>query len=544
MKNILLTLILFMLIISSSYSQPSWHIITVDSDGDTGSDCSLALDSLNHPNIVYTRDYSSPESDDLKFAHYNGSVWEISIITNAQAAYDGSIALDSNDKAHISFYNYDVGNSYVKYVTNASGSWQFSDIESYGTVTTIAVDNLNHPHIAYDYKGIYGLKYAYFDGNDWIIQMVDSQQWSGAGQNNSITTDSQNNPHISYRQDGLGELRYQHFNGSSWILEYPDPGQGSYGHSTSICLDSLDRPRISHCNPLRYCSKETGTWQVQQINNPGYVQFTSLALDSNNNPHIAYRQTTNPDSLKMAYWDGTSWQIETVDPTPYTGLYCSLKLDNNDNPNIAYMLGLPNNDLMYAWYGEGSLGVTIPSFTAQPAQNDIKLCWQATNSGPATLAGFNLYRIDLSRDPEKKYVKLNQNLITGNSSYTFLDSRIESGINYQYRLWATYTDGSREEVGTTECSNSSIQPAAFSLIAVYPNPAKSLLTCRLSLSQPSEVNLSLYDISGRLVLAKRYALSNGEQDIVLGLGKLAKGVYTVQVEASGTVQSKRVVVMR
>ena len=68
--------------------------------------------------------------------------------------------------------------------------------------------------------------------------------------------------------------------------------------------------------------------------------------------------------------------------------------------------------------------------------------------------------------------------------------------------------------------------------------------CRsLSLSQPADVNLSLYDISGRLVLAKSYALPTGEQDINIGLGKLAKGVYTVQVETGGITQTKRIVVM-
>ena len=316
--------------------------------------------------------------------------------------------------------------------------------------------------------------------------------------------------------------------------------QGSTGLSTSICLDSSGNPHISHCNPLRYCSKVGGTWQVQQIDTS--VSRTSLALGSDDYPHIAYTQPSS-NSLKMAHWNGSNWQIETVDPTPGAGWYVSLKMDSADKPCLAYQNNT-TKDLMYAWYGEGNIGVTIPSFTAQPATNGIKLAWQSENSGPATLAGFNLYRIDLQNDSEKKYVQLNPNLITGISPYAFMDSSIESGINYTYRLWATYTDGSREEVGTTECSNNTIQPAAFSLISVYPNPAKSSLTCRLSISQPLDVNLSLYDISGRLVLAKHYTVPTGEQDISVRLGKLAKGVYTVQVEAGGAVESKRIVVMR
>jgi len=537
--KIFLILIFLLVLLNYALCQPTWHIITVDSYDNVGTTCSLALDSMNEPHISYVRVYD-PQADwyDLKYAVYNGNTWDIAVILHTAFTYDTSIALTSDNIPNISFTDY----GYQKYATLNGTTWQISTIDQYRRFSAITVDSQNHPHIAYQQTELDDFKYAYFDGSNWQLQTIDPMYASGQGDNNSITTDSQNNPHISYCQDAIGQLRYAHKVISSWVIEYPDTLQGSTGLSTSICLDSQDRPCISHCNPLRYCSKATGTWQVQQVDTN--VGGTSLALDSNGYPFIAYRKLVPTPGLYMANWDGSTWQLETVDPSSNTGLFCSLKLDSADKPHIAYMLSGTYQDLMYAWYGDGSLGVDLQSFTAQPAPNSIKLCWQAQNIGPALLAGFNLYRIDLSRDPDKKYVQLNQNLIIGNSPYTFLDSRIESGVNYQYRLWATYTDSSREEVGTNECSNDSIQPAAFSLISVYPNPAKSSLTCRLSLSQPSQVNLTLYDISGRLVLAKRYALPTGEQDIALSLGKLAKGVYTVQVESSGAVESKRIVVLR
>jgi hypothetical protein len=520
-----------------SISQPSWHISVVDSTGEVGTYCTLSLDENNTPHIAYLRVYTS--NDDLRYSYYNGSTWVVSVVTNSVDILEPCIDVDNNNNPCISYGDYDD----LKYSVYSGGSWQTSIITQYGRGTALKVDSLNHPHIAfYDYN-VYHLKYAYSDGTDWLVQEIDAQYASGQGINNSITVDSQDNPHISYCQDAIGQLRYAHLVSGSWVIEYPDSLTGPVGNSTSIALDNLDRPSISHCSELRYCTKTSGTWQTQVVDDTGLISFTSLALDQNYYPHVAYKNTSL-DQLMMAHWNGSSWQTETVDPTPNAGFYCSLELDSEDRPHIAYMIGGNTDDLMYAWYGEGNIGVTIPSFTTQPAQNSIKLCWQAENSGPAALAGFNLYRIDLSRDPDKKYVKLNNNLITGNSPYSFLDAKIESGINYQYRLWATYTDGSREEVGSVECSNNSIQPAAFSLISVYPNPAKSTLTCCLSLTQPSEINLSLYDISGRLVLAKRYAVPTGEQDINIGLGKMAKGVYTVQVETGGVVESKRIVVMR
>jgi len=542
MKNISISLILCLLIVVPINAQPSWHIVTVDSDGYEGYGCSLSLDSFNIPHIVYSRQYTtSPFGYDLKYAYYDNNNWNISVIIYATAAYDESIAMDSNNKSHISFYYYDAPDSYVCYANNVSGVWQISNVDQNGTVTTIAVDSLNHPHIAYSDDGWYGLKYAHFDGNTWIIQVVDSQQQSGSGNNNAITTDSPNNPHISYCQDAIGQLRYAHKVSGSWVIEYPDSVTGSMGSGTSICLNSQDLPCISHGSPLHYCSKIGGTWQVQQVDSSG--GGTSLALNSNDYPYIAYSKDSPNNLLYMAHWDGSTWQLETVDPTPGAGMHCSLKLDSSNRPHIAYQMNYAY-DLMYAWYGEGGIGVTLSSFTAQSTSNGIKLNWQATNSGSAQLAGFNLYRVDTQNDPEKNYLKLNSNLITGNSLYSFLDSTAKSGVNYQYHLWALYTNGSREEVGTTEGHSDSIKPAAFSLLAVYPNPAKSLLTCRLSLSQAGSVNLSLYDISGRLVLSRRMDLPSGEQDISVVLGKLAKGVYTVQIESGGEVRSKRIVISR
>jgi len=75
--------------------------------------------------------------------------------------YDTSIALDSNDRVHISYY--DDTNEDLKYATNASGSWQTYTIDSGGAVgeyTSIAIDSNDKVHISY-FDDIYDdLKYA------------------------------------------------------------------------------------------------------------------------------------------------------------------------------------------------------------------------------------------------------------------------------------------------------------------------------------------------------------------------------------------------
>lgn len=67
-------------------------------------------------------------------------------------------------------------------------------------------------------------------------------------------------------------------------------------------------------------------------------RYSSLALDAQSNPVVAYWDQTNGD-LKLVYCDspscGTS-TIRTLDSTGNTGQWPSLKLNSQGNPVIAY----------------------------------------------------------------------------------------------------------------------------------------------------------------------------------------------------------------
>ena len=67
----------------------------------------------------------------------------------------------------------------------------------------------------------------------------------------------------------------------------------------------------------------------------GARNITSLALDSQGNPWIAF---SDEQDLKLAVWDGSAWQTQTVvtagsDPL---GQLVSLKLDSKDEPHVVY----------------------------------------------------------------------------------------------------------------------------------------------------------------------------------------------------------------
>ncbi|MCU0642028.1 MAG: right-handed parallel beta-helix repeat-containing protein [archaeon] len=78
---------------------------------------------------------------------------------------------------------------------------------------------------------------------------------------------------------------------------------------------------------------------ISRVENYYYTgQYSSLDLDSNNSPHIAYYDGNNY-YLKYAKWNGTGWNISTVDNTYNSGQYASLALDSNNYPHISYYYG-------------------------------------------------------------------------------------------------------------------------------------------------------------------------------------------------------------
>ncbi len=98
---------------------------------------------------------------------------------------------------------------------------------------------------------------------------------------------------------------------------------------------------------FRYAYWNGSTWSIETVDSDGGY-YTSLALDSSGNSHISYSDATNYD-LKYAYWNGSTWSIETVDNNVYICYDTSLALDSSGNPHISYS-DATNYDLKYAYW--------------------------------------------------------------------------------------------------------------------------------------------------------------------------------------------------
>lgn len=79
-------------------------------------------------------------------------------------------------------------------------------------------------------------------------------------------------------------------------------------------------------------------------------------------------------------------------------------------------------------------------------------------------------------------------------------------------------------------------------LLLYPNPASDAVYLSFELITPADVSLAMYDSQGKRVLSQSHNQLAGAQQLTLDLGRLAEGVYLLQVQVNARdVQTIRVV---
>ena len=211
----------------------TWTVEPVDILGSVGLYASLALDAADQPRIAY---YDA-SSQNLKYAYRDGTSWSGGVVDSAgNVGLYTSLALDASGQPHISYY--DQGNGNLRYAVywGAGGNcgpnedWSCVTVDAAGDTglyTSLALDTADRPHISYYRADTQDLCYAYYDGSSWISETLDSG--GSVGLHTSLALDAAGRPHVSYYDTGNGDLKYTYLCTPVEQVEIDGPAQPPLG---------------------------------------------------------------------------------------------------------------------------------------------------------------------------------------------------------------------------------------------------------------------------------------------------------------------------
>lgn len=237
---------------------------------------------------------------------------------------------------------------------NAAQSWQHQTVinaNTLGLYSTLVLDANGYPVISYyDSENLMVVHCGdVFCQSNNAINIVDSN--GNTGLPSALALDRDGRAVISYLDAGNFALKLAYCGdancASNTVIQTID-NSSLVGLSTALALDSAGNPVISytnfgadqlllaHCRDP-YCSTEIS---IQVVDSAGGVgQFTTLALDRNGLPVIAYRDVDS-QQLKIARCGDVDCRsgnrIRVVDNSGNTSNQIALALTADDKPRLSY----------------------------------------------------------------------------------------------------------------------------------------------------------------------------------------------------------------
>lgn len=269
---------------------------------------SLALNNNDEPFVAF-RDASNSEK--VTVMKFDGTNW----ITVGTSGFSGptqqdniSIAFNSNDEPYVAYKEHNPANNIINKATVMK--FDGTNWVTVGTAGITFAENISlkfnssdEPYIAFR-DGSEGNKASVlkFDGTNWVA--VGTTGFSAAGSEyTSLAFNSNNEPYVAYRDAGNSDkVSVMKFDGTNWVTVGTAGFSTGIASHTSLSFNSSNEPYVAFREFVSGSIQNQATVMKFDGNNwitvgspgfsAGYADQTSLAINSNDEPYVAFVDLT------------------------------------------------------------------------------------------------------------------------------------------------------------------------------------------------------------------------------------------------------------
>jgi len=202
---------------------------------------------------------------------------------------------------------------------------------------------------------------------DLVIETIDEGSIHGPG--SSIAYDTEGKLHAAFFSDNLHSINYAVLEEEDWVVQtIYENNEGFFPFSAiSLALDKNNNPHIatilmdsdlyftsnsiSGPRTINYIWFDGTEWNTETVKEGNsFTNNISIEIDSESLPHMGYSYSGN---VEYASKSGGNWQIETVAST-VSETTCYMAIDQNDTAHFSFKTNDPESTLYYTFLnGEG-----------------------------------------------------------------------------------------------------------------------------------------------------------------------------------------------
>jgi len=290
--------------------------------------------------------------------------------------------------------------------------------------------------------------------------------------------------------------------------------------------------------PLYYRTTDGGATWTPLLPTGNFFDGDFCYVPGTLNAYVSTGSATGFTGASYSLDDGSTW-------TDFTGTLGIQHLAVSFFDNTTGWAGAFNTSAtvggIYKFSGRvDPVPVELTSFTANASQSSVVLVWE-------TATEVNNYGFEIERSFDNvnfstlAFVK-GKGSTTEKQIYSFTDQTSLTGKTW-YRLRQVDFDGRFEYSEVISVENTI--PESFSLNQNFPNPFNPSTRIQFSIPQETQVELSIFDASGKLVENLVSGVKTaGYHEVIWNATNNASGIYFAQIKAGKFVKNIKMTLMK